>query len=78
MSNNVCRKRRVPFRDQEITRPPAAGLAAADEQLDSITRHHIINELCRTTGATRINNGMNNTIGTLIVFTIQYTHIINN
>jgi len=34
----------------EITKPPTAGLAATNEQLDSIMRHHIINELCKTTG----------------------------
>ena len=55
------RKRQVPFRAQEIVPPDLTN--ADEEQLDCVTRHHIINELRRTTGATGKNNGINNTIG---------------
>lgn len=71
----IFRKRHIPFRPtQELT---PAGLAATDEQLDSVTRHHIINELRRTTGTTHeINGKISSTIGMCVtnsVFTTQYT-----
>lgn len=56
--NNLVyiRKRQVPFR-QEIELS-----SAGDEQVDSITRRHIVNELRRTTGDA---NAVNNRIGTV-------------
>lgn len=65
MFAQVYRKRQVPFRVQEIA--PSSLATTDDEQLDSITRHHIINELRRTTGATSKNNGIDSTVGTLAI-----------
>lgn len=66
----VCRKKQVPFRAQE-----ASSSGTDDEQLDSVTRHHIINELRRTTGATSKNNGINNAIGKSVISRISVMSI---
>ena len=74
----VYRKRQVPFRAPEIT---PSGLATTDdEQLDSITRYHIINELRRTTGSTSKSNGINGILIAVWVFyswceNIIYVHL---
>ena len=63
-STLTLRKRQVPFRAQEM------GLTSTDdEQLGSITRRHIVNELRRTTGNSSKNNEVNTT-GTLVVVSL--------
>ena len=56
------RKRQVPFCAQQVG---SSSATAGDEQLDSITRRHIVNELRRTTGDA--NTAAVHKIGTVVV-----------